>query len=343
MSEKKIRLFLSHASEDKDDFVRPLRDRLVKEEFDVWYDEDSLIVGQSLLKQISKGLKSSDYGIVVLSSHFFRKKWPQEELDGLHTLETAEHKIIIPIWHNVTETDVKEYSPMLASRFASVSAQGIDEVVAQIKKAIAFAQREKEVTEAADPLRAKFATINQTAALNQKFQQLGGTEEGADLVRKEISNLFSMLETKISQLRGALPLPITRDRVQPESYFMVYGPEYRLAPSGTRMTLVLRFDIRRIYRNSVLEATLEERHYFETTDASTDRYSGMGLITERSYSPFFIEANQVVWIDEFRATLSSEYIVTQALSGFGNFVQTVQEGRGITWSFVDAPGYTPPT
>jgi hypothetical protein len=117
-------------------------------------------------------------------------------------------------------------------------------------------------------------------------------------------------------------------------------------PPGTQRYphgLVLRFDIRRLYRNSVLEATLEERHYFEITDVSTDRYSGMGLITERSYSPFFTEANQVVWLDQFRATLSSEYIVTQALSAFGDFVQTVQEDRGITWNFVGAPGYTPPT
>jgi TIR domain len=67
MSEKKIRLFLSHASEDKDDFVRPLHDRLENEGFVVWYDEDSLIVGRSLLGQISQGLKSSDFGVVVLS------------------------------------------------------------------------------------------------------------------------------------------------------------------------------------------------------------------------------------------------------------------------------------
>jgi len=65
MSDGKVRLFLSHSSEDKDDFVRPLRDKLLEAGFDVWYDEDSLIVGQSLLRQISEGLKSANYGIVV--------------------------------------------------------------------------------------------------------------------------------------------------------------------------------------------------------------------------------------------------------------------------------------
>jgi hypothetical protein len=160
MSVRKIRIFLSHASEDKEDFVRPLRDQLLKEGFDVWYDEGSLIVGQSLLQQISKGLKTSDYGIVVLSPHFFKKKWPQEELDGLFTLETAERKLIIPIWHNVTENEVKQYSAILAARFASVSAKGIGQVLAEIKRAIAFVEREKELT---DPLSTIYAAISSRA------------------------------------------------------------------------------------------------------------------------------------------------------------------------------------
>jgi hypothetical protein len=58
----------------------------------------------------------------------------------------------------------------------------------------------------------------------------------------------------------------------------------------------------------------------------------MGLITEHSYSPFFTASDQVVWLDQFRAALSSEYIITQALSSFGEFVQTLLEGRGIETS-----------
>jgi hypothetical protein len=74
MSDGKVRLFLSHSSEDKDDFVRPLRDKLLEAGFDVWYDEDSLIVGQSLLRQISEGLKSANYGIVVSKPALFQQE-----------------------------------------------------------------------------------------------------------------------------------------------------------------------------------------------------------------------------------------------------------------------------
>ena len=39
---RKYEIFISHASEDKDDFVRPLAQALVEEGLSVWYDEFEL-------------------------------------------------------------------------------------------------------------------------------------------------------------------------------------------------------------------------------------------------------------------------------------------------------------
>jgi hypothetical protein len=63
---KKVKLFLSHASEDQADFVRPLAEAL-KKDFDVWYSEYSLKLGDRLLAKIDQGLKSCDYGARALS------------------------------------------------------------------------------------------------------------------------------------------------------------------------------------------------------------------------------------------------------------------------------------
>ena len=73
--------FICHASEDKNDFVRPLAERLRQEHVEVWYDEFSLNVGDSLRRSIDRGLAQSRFGIVVLSPSFFRKHWSQWELD----------------------------------------------------------------------------------------------------------------------------------------------------------------------------------------------------------------------------------------------------------------------
>jgi TIR domain len=110
--------FISHASEDKDEFVRPLVERLRELGLSVWYDEFQLRVGDSLRRSIDRGLSSSRYGVVVLSSAFFAKNWPQYELDGLVAKEIAGSKVVLPIWHKVTKDEVMSQSPSLADKVA---------------------------------------------------------------------------------------------------------------------------------------------------------------------------------------------------------------------------------
>lgn len=130
-----IKLFISHASEDKDDFARPLAERLGKN-FDVWFDEQSLTIGDSLLQKIQEGLIESDYGVVILSPSFFMKKWPQAELDGFFALEVQNKKRILPIWKDLAFNDVLRYSPIMAGRLAINADIGIDAVVNSIERAV---------------------------------------------------------------------------------------------------------------------------------------------------------------------------------------------------------------
>src|SRR5271157_3953610 len=71
--------FISHATEDKAGFVDSLARVLRQKGLQIWYDEFTLRVGDSLRQSIDRGLASSRFGIVVLSKHFFAKNWPQEE------------------------------------------------------------------------------------------------------------------------------------------------------------------------------------------------------------------------------------------------------------------------
>lgn len=87
-------VFVSHASEDKDEFVRDFVKCLQENGLNVWYDEFTLRVGDSLRRSIDSGLKNSRYGIVVLSEAFFNKEWPQRELDGLFAREVNGEKVI---------------------------------------------------------------------------------------------------------------------------------------------------------------------------------------------------------------------------------------------------------
>ncbi len=134
---KNYDLFISHASEDKDNFVRPLAEALGNLGMVVWYDEMQLKVGDSLRRSIDRGLANSKYGVVVLSSSFFAKNWPQYELDGMVAREMNGVKVILPIWHKVSKDEVMAYSPTLADKVAlNSSLLGVDEIAKQLAEVV---------------------------------------------------------------------------------------------------------------------------------------------------------------------------------------------------------------
>lgn len=135
-SAKKWDVFICHASEDKDDLVRPLAVALHDRGVSVWYDEFSLKLGDSLRASIDYGLANARYGIVIISERFFAKHWPVQELNGLSTREVAGKKVILPIWHHVTVEKVRENSPILADRVALPSEVGIERLVEAIVGAL---------------------------------------------------------------------------------------------------------------------------------------------------------------------------------------------------------------
>ena len=129
--------FISHASEDKDGFVRELAEALEAREAKVWYDEFTLKVGDSLRREIDRGLANSRFGVVVLSKRFFNKEWPQKELDGLVSLEIEGATRILPVWHEISKDEVVRHSPMLADKVAlNTSLKSTDEIANELYRLI---------------------------------------------------------------------------------------------------------------------------------------------------------------------------------------------------------------
>ena len=126
-------LFICHAAEDKDAFVRPLANALRANNVSVWYDEFALRLGDSIRRSIDMGLAQSRFGVVVLSKAFFQKQWPQYELDGLAEKEMAgPSTVILPVWFDIDKRNVLAFSPPLANRVAARSKDGLAAVVSQL-------------------------------------------------------------------------------------------------------------------------------------------------------------------------------------------------------------------
>ncbi|HEU4884804.1 MAG TPA: toll/interleukin-1 receptor domain-containing protein [Longimicrobium sp.] len=129
-------VFISHASEDKETVARPLTQRLMDAGVQVWLDAHTLTLGDSLREKIDEGLAGSRYGVLVLSPSFFAKQWTRKELDGLLAREEAQGKVVLPVWHQVSQADVALRSPILASRLAVSTAQGLDRVVGEVLRVV---------------------------------------------------------------------------------------------------------------------------------------------------------------------------------------------------------------
>jgi hypothetical protein len=129
-------VFIAHAIEDKKEIAKPLAAELRARGLRVWYEEFTLKIGDSLNETINRGLARSSYGIVVLSPNFFLKRWPQSELNGMVAKESAGQKMILPVWHHVTQQEILRYAPILADKLATDSAKGIVAVADDIMNAI---------------------------------------------------------------------------------------------------------------------------------------------------------------------------------------------------------------
>lgn len=124
-------VFLSYASEDRAAVVQPLAQALDQRGYLVWYDQNALRLGSRLRRSIDRGLRHSRYAVVVLSKAYFQKRWPQLELDGLFALDDDDERIL-PVWHGIDESELRERSPIVADRIAVSSEIGITAIAAAI-------------------------------------------------------------------------------------------------------------------------------------------------------------------------------------------------------------------
>ena len=131
-------VFLSHASEDKDEIARPLADALTARGVTVWFDELNIRVGQSIRREIERGIREARFGLVIVSEHFMAKQWTQAELDALWGKKlAAKDDSLLPVWHKVTYDEVQQGLPLLAGLHAlNTSTMSIDRIADLLAKTI---------------------------------------------------------------------------------------------------------------------------------------------------------------------------------------------------------------
>ena len=101
------KVFLSHASEDKDRFVVGFARQLRESGVDVWLDQWEMKPGDSLVDKIfEEGLKDARAVIIVLSTISVQKPWVREELNASVVNRISRGTKLIPVI--IDECDVPE-------------------------------------------------------------------------------------------------------------------------------------------------------------------------------------------------------------------------------------------
>lgn len=88
-------LFLSHASVDKEAYVRPMARALRAEGISYWLDEAEIHWGDRIGARINEGLASAEIVVVFLSEAFVGRNWPEVELFAALSRENVEGKTVV--------------------------------------------------------------------------------------------------------------------------------------------------------------------------------------------------------------------------------------------------------
>jgi hypothetical protein len=101
--------FLSYARIDGADVAGELRSNLEDLSVAVWFDEVAIVPGRSQSLQMDAGLRKARSGIALVTPAYLAGRfWTERELGALLSKET-----LIPVLHNVTFEDVRQYSGIL--------------------------------------------------------------------------------------------------------------------------------------------------------------------------------------------------------------------------------------
>lgn len=108
-------LFLRHAWDDRNGAARKLCDLVVSFGTAVWFGETEVSLGNSLLREMDRGLATSRVGIVLVTPALLQTLEAQgvagQELSALLATDR-----VIPVAHSTTFDVLRDVSPLLAAR-----------------------------------------------------------------------------------------------------------------------------------------------------------------------------------------------------------------------------------
>jgi len=137
-------VFISHASQDKHEYVLPLVTALSSKGVTYWLDATEISWGDSIVGKINEGFKTSRRVLLCLSRRFLERKWPQAELDSAlaQQIESGETRVL-PLILNSREEVLSTY-PLLRSSAYRLFEQGVEAIADEVAALSAVERRPRQ-------------------------------------------------------------------------------------------------------------------------------------------------------------------------------------------------------
>ena len=123
-------VFLCHAWGDRKEAAKDLNDLLVTSGVKVWFSEKDLALGVPMMRAIDKGLANSRIGLVLVTPAML-ERLPKESVADKELSALLAGNQLIPIMHNATYDELRNVSPLLASRSGLDTAEDSMAVIAE--------------------------------------------------------------------------------------------------------------------------------------------------------------------------------------------------------------------
>ena len=123
-------VFLCHAWDDRKSAAKELHDLLEQSGVKVWFSEKDLGLGVPMMRAIDKGLANSRIGLVLVTPAMLQRL-PQESVADKELSALLAGNQLVPIVHNTTYGELRNVSPLLASRTGLDTAEDTMATVAE--------------------------------------------------------------------------------------------------------------------------------------------------------------------------------------------------------------------
>lgn len=131
-------VFLCHAWDDREGVAKDLCDLLEGGDVTVWFSEKDVALGAPLLRAIDKGLARTRAGIVLVTPALL-SRLANEGIADKELSELLAREQLVPVVHGTTFEELREVSPLLASRAGlSTADQPLADLAAKIAELVHF-------------------------------------------------------------------------------------------------------------------------------------------------------------------------------------------------------------